>query len=76
MATDLEYTRLMNKTTLDLFERKAYEEALMAYRMCDEFAEEYELPTDYIYMEFVDPEVASLETVTKALDIDALLVYN
>jgi len=66
----------MNETTLDLFETKAYEEALEAYSMCDAFAEEYELPTDYIYMEFVDPCVASLETVMEALDVDALLVYN
>ena len=66
----------MNKTTLDLFEQKAYEEALGAFSMCDAFAEEYELPTDYIYMEFVDPCVASLEAVTEALDVSSLLVYN
>ena len=66
----------MNKTTLDLLEQKAYEESLEAFSMCDAFAEEYELPTDYIYMEFVDPCVASLEAVTEALDVDALLVYN
>jgi hypothetical protein len=44
--------------------------------MCDKFAEKYELPTDYIYMEFVDPTVDSLETVTKALDLASLLVYS
>lgn len=66
----------MNKTTLDLLEQKAYEEALEAFSMCDAFAEEYELPTDYIYMEFVDPCVASLEAVTEALDVSSLLVYN
>lgn len=66
----------MNNTTLDLFEQKAYEEALEAYSMCDAFAEEYELPTDYIYMEFVDPSVASLEAVTEALDVGSLMVYS
>lgn len=66
----------MNDTTLDLFEQKAYEEALEAFSMCDAFAEEYELPTDYIYMEFVDPSVASLEAVTEALDVGSLMVYS
>lgn len=66
----------MNNTTLDLFEQKAYEEALEAYSMCDAFAEQYELPTDYIYMEFVDPSVASLEAVTEALDVGSLMVYS
>lgn len=66
----------MNGTTLGLFEQKAYEEAYKAHRLCDEFAEKYELPTDYVYMEFVDPTVASLETVTEALDVASFLVYN
>ena len=66
----------MNGTTLDLFEQKAYEEAYKAHKMCDDFAEKYELPTDYVYMEFVDPTVASLETVIRCLDVDALFVYN
>lgn len=70
------YSKLMNKTTLDLLEQKAYEEALEASRMCDAFAEEWELPTDYVYMEFVNPEVANLEEVVKALDVDALFVYG
>lgn len=66
----------MNNTTLELFEQKADLEAYEAHKMCDEFAEEYELPTDYIYMEFVNPTVDSLEAVTKALDIGSLFVYN
>lgn len=66
----------MNDTTLDLFEQKAYEEALEAFEMCDAFAEQYELPTDYIYMEFVDPSVDSLEAVTEALDVGSLMVYS
>lgn len=70
------YSELMNKTTLDLFEQKAYEEALEAYRMCDSFAEEHELSTDYVYMEFVNPEVVGLEAVTKALDVNTLSIYN
>ena len=47
-----------------------------AYKLCDEFAEKYELPTDYVYMEFVDPTVATLETVTSALDVTSLMVYD
>ena len=47
-----------------------------AYNLCDKFAEKYELPTDYVYMEFVNPMVATLETVTKALDVAALMVYD
>ena len=60
----------MNKTPFDQLE------TLEAYRMCDAFAEKHELPTDYVYMEFVDPEVASIDTVMKALDVDTLFVYN
>jgi hypothetical protein len=66
----------MNDTTLDMFEQKALEEAYKAYKMCDEFAERYELPTDYVYMEFVDPTVANLETVTRCLDVATLMVYD
>lgn len=47
-----------------------------ACNLCDEFAEKYELPTDYVYIEFVDPMVATLETVTKALDVTSLMVYD
>lgn len=66
----------MNKTTLDQFEQKAYEEALEAFSMCDAFAEQYELPTDYIYMEFVDPSVSDLDAVVEALDVSSLTVYG
>ncbi len=54
----------------------SFQQAYKAHLMCDKFAEKYELPTDYIYMEFVDPTVDSLETVTKALDLASLLVYS
>ena len=47
-----------------------------AHKLCDEFAKKYELPTDYVYMEFVDPTVATLEAVTLALDVAALMVYD
>lgn len=47
-----------------------------AHKLCDKFAERYELPTDYVYMEFIDPDVASLEAVTLALDVSSLLVYS
>lgn len=66
----------MNDTTLDMLEQKALEEAYDAFILCDTFAMDYELPTDYVYMEFVDPTVASLEAVTEALDVSSLLVYH
>ena len=61
----------MNETTLEMFEQKAYEEDMEAYRLCEEFAATNELPVEYVWMEFVDPTVASLEAVTKALDFEA-----
>lgn len=66
----------MNRSTLDIFEQKAYEEALECFQICDAFAEEHELTTDYVYMEFVDPSVANLETVTQVLDVSSLMVYS
>jgi hypothetical protein len=66
----------MNDTTLDMFEQKAYEEAMEAYSICDQFAERYELPVEYVWMEFVDPTVATLEAVTQALDVATLMVYD
>jgi hypothetical protein len=63
----------MNDTDLPSIE---HQKSIVAYRMCELFAEAHELPTDYVYMEFVDPQVASLKTVTEALDVNALLVYN
>jgi hypothetical protein len=61
----------MNDTTIELFEQKAYEEAMEAYQLCEAFASAHELPVEYVWMEFVDPTVASLEAVTKALDFEA-----
>jgi exonuclease VII small subunit len=58
----------MNETTLDMFEQKAYEEAMEAYQLCEEFAAHHELPVEYVWQEFVDPTVANLEAVIKALD--------
>lgn len=66
----------MNDSTLDLLEQKAYDEAYSAFVVCDNFAARYELPVDYIYMEFVDPSVESLDTVLDTLDIHSLLTYN
>jgi hypothetical protein len=58
----------MNKTIPDPFEQKAYEEAMEAYQLCEAFAAAHELTVEYVWQEFVDPTVASLETVTKVLD--------
>jgi hypothetical protein len=58
----------VNKTTLDLFEQKAHEEAMKAYQLCEKFAAFHELPVEYVWQEFANPEVDSLEAVTKALD--------
>jgi len=46
-------------------------EALEGYLLCEEFAALHELPVEYVWQEFVDPTVASLEAVTKALDFSA-----
>jgi hypothetical protein len=61
----------MNETTLDMFEQKAYREAMEAYELCEGFAAAHELPVEYVWQEFVDPTVSSLEAVTKALDVGA-----
>lgn len=33
------------------------------YALCEEFADSICVPTDYVWMEFVDPNVASIEEV-------------
>lgn len=58
----------MNDTTLDLFEEKAQMEDELKFSLCEEFASEKELPTDYIYAEFVDPNRSSLQEVKFVLD--------
>lgn len=35
----------------------------LKFALCEEFADEKELPVDYVYLEFVDPNTASLEAV-------------
>jgi hypothetical protein len=35
----------------------------LKFALCEEFADEKCLPTDYVYLEFVDPHCASLEEV-------------
>lgn len=37
------------------------------YALCEEFADEYCLPTDYVWQEFVDPNLASIEEVAYIL---------
>ena len=68
----------MKKTTLDAFEQKAQEEGELseAYALCEQFAALHELPTDYIYQEFVDPAVTDLETVFEILSEDFFVVYE
>lgn len=66
----------MNNKTQFFSQQKALEEAYDAFLLCDTFAMDYELPTDYVWQEFVDPTVASLEAVTEALDVGSLLVYS
>ncbi len=53
----------MNDTTLNLFEAKARMEDERKFLLCEEFASEMEIPTDYVYAEFVDPHQASFEEV-------------
>jgi hypothetical protein len=53
----------MNDTTLDLFEAKARMEDELKFLLCEEFASEMEVSTDYIYAEFVDPNRASFAEV-------------
>lgn len=57
-------------------ESVSFQQAYESYLICEEFAERYELPVDYVYMEFVDPTVATLEAVTQALDVGSLMVYS
>jgi hypothetical protein len=59
-----------------LSQQHAYKKAMEAYRLCEAFASDHELPTEYVWQEFVDPTVASLKAVTKALDVNSLLVYH
>lgn len=37
------------------------------YELCEEFADEQNLPTDYVWQEFVDPNLASVEEVHAVL---------
>lgn len=57
----------LNANSVETLEQKAYREAHDAFLLCEEFAAFHELPVEYIWMEFVDPSVADLETVTRAL---------
>lgn len=47
-----------------------------AHSLCEAFAELYELPVDYVWEEFVNPEVDDLATVTKALEVGGLMAYS
>ena len=57
-------------------ESVSFQQAYDSHLMCSEFAERYELPVDYVYMEFVDPTIATPEAVTQALDVGSLMVYS
>lgn len=53
----------MKQSTLDLFEEKAEAEDELKFALCEEFADEQDLPVDYVWEEFVNPETASLDEV-------------
>jgi hypothetical protein len=48
----------------------------IAFLLCEEFADLHELPVDYVWAEFTNPEVDSLQAVTEALDMSEQLVYS
>ncbi len=58
----------MKKSTLDLFDEKAKMEDELKFALCEEFASEMELPVDYVYAEFVDPNTSCLQEVKFVLD--------
>lgn len=58
----------MHETSLDSFVSKADMEDELKFALCEEFADEKELPVDYVYMEFVDPNYASFEEVQFVLN--------
>ena len=62
-AAQKRYSIYMKQSTLNLFEDKAHMEEEMKFRLCEEFAEENELPVDYVWDEFVNPEDSSFEEV-------------
>jgi hypothetical protein len=40
------------------------------FQLCEEFADLHELPADYVWQEFVDPNTATLQEVTEVLIAD------
>lgn len=40
----------------------------LKFALCEEFASEMELPVDYVYAEFVDPNTSCLQEVKSVLD--------
>lgn len=49
----------MEKTHLD--------QGFLKYELCEEFADHFCLPTDYVWLEFVDPNFATTEEVQAIL---------
>lgn len=50
--------------------------ASMAETLCELFAEQYELTTDYVYAEFANPGINTLDEVNDALHFSSFLVYK
>lgn len=40
-----------------------YEDALHAFDLCEQFAAIHDLPVDYVWQEFTDPSISTLEEV-------------
>jgi hypothetical protein len=57
----------MHKSTLDMFEAKAQMEDELKFALCEEFADEQMLPVEYVWQEFVNPEICTLEEVRDVL---------
>jgi hypothetical protein len=53
-----------------------FDQQMAAHCLCELFADLHELTVDYVWAEFANPEVDSLETVNDALDMTDVLVYS
>lgn len=48
-------------------DKTSFDSGFCKYQLCEEFADEQCLPTDYVWQEFVDPNFASLQEVFAVL---------
>ena len=44
-----------------------YEDALYAFDLCEQFAAIHDIPVDYVWQEFIDPSVSSVEDIEQIL---------